>query len=191
MPTGIYNRLKPMSEKTKEKIREFRKKYKHSEITKKKLREAYNLNPKMGFKKGHNGRLGKPHSEETKQKIRIKLSGRKRSLEIRNKMSEIFKQSYKNGTKISWNKGKKNSQEANEKNRLSQLRIHTRIMDEIKNLTKQGYRCIPVGGRVRPDIIAIKNNKVFAIEVEYGKPNYGKYDNEMKSFVDDIIWIIK
>jgi len=66
-----------------------------------------------------------------------------------------------------------------------------RILKEIPELEKQGFRCIPIGGKVRPDIIAIKDNKVFAVEVEYKKPNYSKYTDDAKKYYDDIIWIIK
>lgn len=65
-----------------------------------------------------------------------------------------------------------------------------RIKEEMIELEKQGFRCVPVGGKVRPDIIGIKDGKVFAIEVEYRKsPNYSKYDGDNRKYFDDIMWI--
>lgn len=63
---------------------------------------------------------------------------------------------------------------------------------EAKKLESQGYRVIPIT-HVIPDIIAIKDNKVYAIEVESGKtkPNYAKYTDKIKKRFDDIVWIIK
>jgi len=65
-----------------------------------------------------------------------------------------------------------------------------RILQEIPELEKQGFRCIPITSVV-PDIIAIKDNKIYAIEVEYGKPDYDKYTDEIRKKFDDIIWIIR
>ena len=39
--------------------------------------------------------------------------------------------------------------------------------------------------------IAVKDGKIFAVEVEYGRPNYAKYDEEMRSRVDDVIWLLR
>ena len=65
---------------------------------------------------------------------------------------------------------------------------HERILQEIPELEKQGFRCVP-NTKIIPDIIAIKDNKVYAIEVEYQKPDYNKYTN--CKLYDDIIWIVK
>lgn len=65
-----------------------------------------------------------------------------------------------------------------------------RILQEAEELKKQGFRVIPIT-KVIPDIIAIKDNKIFAVEVEYSKPNYNKYTDEIRKFYDDIIWIIR
>ena len=63
------------------------------------------------------------------------------------------------------------------------------IDEEMKNFLKDGFRCIPVGSRKyrTPDFIAFKDNKIFAIEVEFGKIKPEKYSNIQ--FYDDIIWI--
>lgn len=65
-----------------------------------------------------------------------------------------------------------------------------RILKEVPELQKQGFRVIPIT-KVVPDIIAIKDGKVFAIEVEYGFPNYKKYTDDIKQFFDDVWWIIR
>ena len=66
-----------------------------------------------------------------------------------------------------------------------------RILQEIPELEKQGFRCIPIG-KVVPDIIGIKHNKVYAIEIDYTyKPNYAKYSNEIRKYFDDVIWILR
>ena len=66
-----------------------------------------------------------------------------------------------------------------------------RVLKEAEELKKQGFRVIPIAMKCIPDIIAIKDNKVFAVEVEYNKPNYAKYTDEIRQFYDDIIWILK
>lgn len=74
---------------------------------------------------------------------------------------------------------------------MSERPLHKKyITEQCNKLIKQGFRIIPLDGeyRIRPDIIAIKDNKVFAVEVEGGKPNYKKYKNI--SFYDDIIWVL-
>ena len=61
------------------------------------------------------------------------------------------------------------------------------IEEEIKNLQQQGFRCISLVDII-PDVIAIKDNKVYAVEIEFHHPNYGKYVNCMD--YDDIFWVI-
>ena len=66
-----------------------------------------------------------------------------------------------------------------------------RIEVEAKKLEQQGFRVIPIT-RAVPDIIAIKDGKVFAIEVEYSNhPNYSKYTDDVRKYYDDIVWILK
>lgn len=68
---------------------------------------------------------------------------------------------------------------------------YKRIKKEIPNLEKQGFRCIPIYN-VIPDIIGIKDGKVYAIEVEYGKPNYRKYrKNNYRSYFKNVIWLLR
>ena len=145
----------------------------------------------------------KPHSEETKRRL-----------------SQIIKEQYKNG-RIHWAKdkhlpspmqGKHHSEQTKQKiidgqkafyqkhpevleriktiGKVSKKTEFQRIIEEKEELEKQGFRVIPLC-KVIPDLIAIKDNLIFAIEVEYQKPNYNKYTPEFRKFYDDIIWIIK
>lgn len=73
-------------------------------------------------------------------------------------------------------------------------KIHdTALKEELAELRRQGFRCVPIGllRYPKPDIIAIKgdNVQVFAIEVEMSKIDYGKYKG-IEDF-DDITWIDK
>lgn len=61
------------------------------------------------------------------------------------------------------------------------------LLQECKLLEMDGFKCIPLT-KILPDAIAIKDGKVFAIELETTSPNYDKY-TEQKWF-DDIIWIV-
>lgn len=90
--------------------------------------------------------------------------------------------------------GKHHSEETKQKLRIinkgNANTAYLRILQEIPELEKQGFKCVPIG-RVIPDIIGLKNGKVYAIEVERGNPNYSKYTEEIKKFYDDVIWIIR
>jgi hypothetical protein len=64
------------------------------------------------------------------------------------------------------------------------------ILRQAKILEEEGFRCIPIG-KVIPDIVAVRDGKIFAIEVEKGKrPNWNKYTDDIRKFYDDIIWIL-
>jgi len=66
-----------------------------------------------------------------------------------------------------------------------------RILAEKASFEKQGYRFISIGhAKAIPDAIVIKDGKVFAVEVEYGTPDYDKYNAVGHAF-DDIIWILR
>lgn len=61
-------------------------------------------------------------------------------------------------------------------------------------LKQQGFRCIPITSAI-PDIIAFKDGKVFAVEVEVLRtvgtsPNWNKYTDDIRQHFDDIIWIL-
>ena len=65
------------------------------------------------------------------------------------------------------------------------------IKPEMAKWKKNGYRVIPIASfNEFPDFIAIKNNKITAVEVEKSKnPNYKKYEGQ--KIYDDIVWILK
>ncbi len=78
-----------------------------------------------------------------------------------------------------------------EEKRQVGFKKHDRAINEqMKNFRQQGFRVIPTGRQkdIEPDFIAIKDNKVYAIEVEMKCPNYDKY-TDIKYF-DDIYWIL-
>jgi len=65
------------------------------------------------------------------------------------------------------------------------------ILPVAKKYEKEGYRIIPIGIAI-PDIIAIKDNQVIAIEVENKLPRkrkITKYSEKLKSYYDDIVWV--
>ena len=129
--------------------------------------------------------LGKKMPEHVGKKIRQQKLGKKRNVTWGDNISKSLM-----GHK-GWNKGQKWSEEHKIKLRQRIERTHNRIIEEVKEFERQGFRCVPTGGKIRPDFIAIKNNKVYAVEVEYGRPNYSKYTDDIKQYVDDIIWILK
>ena len=125
------------------------------------------------------------------------------------KISETLKKGYKEGKYSPWAKGltmetdsrirniskrfKGIPKTEEQKKKLRQNRgteIHyEEILRQTKELEKQGFRCIPIG-KVIPDIIAIKNNQIFAIEVEKSTPDWEKYTDDIRKYFDDIIWIL-
>ena len=64
------------------------------------------------------------------------------------------------------------------------------ILPEMKRWRKMGYKTIPTSDfTLVPDFIAIKDNKVTAVEVEKSKePNYKKYDKQ--KIFDDVVWVL-
>jgi len=117
------------------------------------------------------------------EKIRLKLIGNKMSEKSKSKMRKAHL-----GKKTRpWTDAEK------EAFRQARYRTVERLLAEIPALEKLGYRCIPVGHRTTPDIIAIKGKdiEVTGVEVEYGKPNYAKYAKNAKDYYDDILWILR
>src|SRR3990167_5365979 len=88
--------------------------------------------------------------------------------------------------KRSWYKHSKQFKERMKGHKRMML-AHKRILDEVPKLEEQGFLCIPITS-VIPDIIALKDGKVYAIEIEYQKPNLEKY--ERSKWFDEVVWII-
>jgi len=88
-----------------------------------------------------------------------------------------------------WNRYKKNGKLLLRKPDLSWERKEhdALLLKELKLMENKGFRCIPITG-VIPDAIAIKNGKVYAVELETTSPDYDKYAKQC--YFDDIIWIV-
>ncbi len=129
-------------------------------------------------------RIGKKASKETKEKISKSKKGKSC------KHTDIWNERIGQSNIGKHRLGTKHKPETIEKMKGGERVTlhHKRILQEIPELEKQGFKCIPIT-KVIPDIVAIKDNKVFAIEVEYQKPNYDKY-TDIKHY-DDIIWILR
>ena len=120
--------------------------------------------------------------------IRIKL--------LAEKISNTLKRNYRNGQRLPHHIKKQNSTQYIHRDCLPIKQdiietpgqnVHQDIIkQEIAEYEKQEFRCIDLS-KVIPDFIAIKDKKVYAVEIELHSPNYDKY-NENK-FYDDIIWI--
>jgi hypothetical protein len=117
---------------------------------------------------------GKHLSEEHRRKDSESLRGEKNPFFGR-KHSEKSKKKMRKAKK-----GKKKPQD-----------IHKKlIIEQANNLIKEGYRCIITDLKPRPDIIAIKDGKIYAYEVEKGthRPDLDKYKNN-KDY-DAIHWCV-
>jgi len=135
----------------------------------------------------------KSRSKETRRKIGRAMKGKKQSKEM---IERRIKTRQKNGFWKDFEKTRKKMSENNAMKRNHGLAGNyiawDRILKEIPELEKQGFTCIPIG-KVIPDIIAIKDGEIYAIEVEYGKqPNYSKYSkDDYKKYFEDVIWILR
>lgn len=148
---------------------------------------------------------------EIRVKISQKLTGKKVPFETKEKLRKITQKKWKiegyrehqslvhKGQK-SYLKGR-NMEEyfGKEKANLIKQKIGIKSKEAINNQFKElmilkkdferkGFRFIPLV-KVIPDAIAIKDNKIFAIELEHKIPRYEKYDGTQG--FDDVIWIIK
>ena len=141
-------------------------------------------------RKHYEGKVGSGNylrTEEHKKKLSWSMSRRhKQSLKLRGKRVSSHSKP------PNWNKGLKLGSNSEHYGQYGSAvkKAFARIEAEIPELEKQGFRCIPMTD-VLPDIIAIKDGKVYAIEVEYGNPNYSKYTELVKSRYDDVIWILR
>ena len=88
-----------------------------------------------------------------------------------------------------WAKGIRLSEERKQKIANDILKHDKAILEEIANFEEQGYRCIPTGlvKLPTPDFIAIKDNRVFAVEVEFGRLQLDRYAGI--TCYNDIIWV--
>ena len=140
----------------------------------------------------HKFRDGKTYEElygvEKAEQIKAKVSenshppipwNRGLTKEIDERLLNLSKR-YQN--KDSWNKGKKLGSVI--------FSAHTQeILKQIKIFEEQGFKCILTDFKPIPDFIAIKgeNIKVYAVEVDSGRPRPEKYQNTQ--IYDDVFWI--
>ena len=141
-----------------------RREYLNSEKNIQKLKEYNKLRKEGKLKQWNEGLIG--FGKFNKGRKRPDVSKRRNDSEVKQKFIEQSKK------------------------RPGPIIAYERILKEVVELEKQGFRCIPIG-KVVPDIIGIKDGKVFAIEVEYHQPHYEKYTDDIRKYFDDIIWIIK
>ena len=61
------------------------------------------------------------------------------------------------------------------------------ILENMKHLEKSGYKCVPIGLRrfPKPDIIAVKNNELTAVEIDI-YTNSKKKVEQYKKFFDNV-----
>ena len=80
------------------------------------------------------------------------------------------------------------SKEVREKIVHSNLEHNQECAKYKEKLENEGFKVIDIG-TLKPDLIAVKDGKIYAYEVEYGRPKYKKYIGV--PFFDDIIWVLK
>ena len=124
---------------------------------------------------GHLGQKRPPFSEEWRAKIGAASLGNKHAL----------------GTVRSEEANRKSSEYMKGRKHQNHALTVERIYKECEELERQGFRAVPTGAKVVPDIVAVRDNKIYAVEVEYGTPNYGKYTGDIQKYYDDVIWIIR
>jgi hypothetical protein len=161
------------SEETKRKISESEKGKIVTEETKKKLSKANSLSWK---KNPSQGLTGRHHSKETKIKLSITHKGMIASKETRRKMSKA-------------RKGRKKSKLWLKKISKGYRRHQQAVLEEINKLNVQGYKTLNGDMSPHPDILAFKDGKIYAYEIEFRKISPEKYNGV--DFFDDIIWIKK
>jgi len=146
-----------------------------------------------------------------RESISKHLMGRKFSIQHRQRLSLTRKRLFAEGRIKPWNKGKERTIE--ERRKMSQnrrgvlgkkwanhakrtiqytpiikLTEHNRdVLKLIPRLEKEGFVCVPTI-KPLPDIIAFKEGKIIAIELEHGTPNLNKYKQE-QSYYNQVVWI--
>jgi hypothetical protein len=120
--------------------------------------------------------LGRPPNSARMRARRLKLNGLKSNIKS-NEQREYLR-------KISLEQ---------KEDRLSSFHKHeSEVLAQTDILRSQGFRAFPITNSCKkPDIIAVRDNKVFGVEVTFkNRPRYFKWDKDNGGF-DDIIWIVK
>lgn len=136
------------------------------------------------FKLAHNS----VHWKEAQRQCRLgkpsPRKGKRLSKESRNKIRNDMLEQYRVNPSMRFERTKK----ANRLIRETRERHENAVNEEIKKFEDQSFKCVSLE-HLHPDFLACKDGKIYAVEVEFGDPNYDKYNNI--KFFDDIIWIRK
>jgi len=181
-----------------------------SEETRRKLSEAKKGKTpwNKGVKGYHTSLKGRKRSEEFRKKISEATKGRipwnkgkPRTEEEKEAISEGTRKAMANLPPEKWEeiklkiskaeKGKHKPTNFGEKVRKGLTEHDQWIKEEMARLMEQGYKCLDIGSLDAkiPDIIAVKDGKIYAIEVERCAVDYNKWTGQ--TFFDDIIWVVK
>ena len=136
---------------------------------------------KIHLRGKNNPFYGKKHTKETLEKGLKANLGKKYPEEVNKKkgLPGILNPFF----------GKKHTKKTRKLLRKLSSEHKNEILNQIKMLEEQGYKCWCPDSGARPDIVAFKENKIYAVEVEFGIPNTEKYKEN--TFFNDIFWIIK
>ena len=139
---------------------------------------------KHGVNHGPAGMQGKHHSEESKRKSSLANRVAKNRPEAVELARQQAIEMGKNPVTIN--------------RRLTAIREHQEaIQEEIQNLQGDGYDAIDLDNDIRPDILARKDGKIIAVEVDFGRTKFDKYDMTDGNgqfqgirFFDDVFWVV-
>ena len=85
-------------------------------------------------------------------------------------------------------KGKHHPVEIRDRQSRSFTEHEKTVREEAVALEKDGFRVLRADRKPKPDLIAMKDGKIYAVEVQFGRyADYGKYNGT--TFFDDVIWI--
>ncbi len=129
---------------------------------------------KCGVNHGPPGMQGKHHSKESKMKSSESNKLAHNTPEMLAKKSADATNQWKDPARLA--------------RRLASFQEHEdAVQEEANKLRADGYEVLPLDKVVRPDMIAKKDGKIFAVEVDFdGNTRKGKYDGV--TFFDEVIW---
>jgi len=114
--------------------------------------------------------------------------GKHLTIKSKEKLSKIMNDLYLENPEEKFERTKK-ANEAIRQNSAFYIGRHEKaIKKEIKLFENKGYKCLALD-RIRPDFIAMKKDKIYAVEVEFGYIKPEKYEGI--TFFNDVVWINK
>ena len=134
------------------------------------------------------------HEQQDPRRIAKKLGVSRHKIKNWLNKYNIPTRSYKEANKLVDRTGSNNSffGKHHTEQSKNKIREHHKelIMQEVPFLKAQGFKVIPVGLRTfkLPDIIAVKDEKIFAVEIDRGNT---KFQKNYQGDFDDIIWIVR